>query len=141
MLTRLERQDEYMHPLGEEPTFNESMYFNVYDPSRRIGGFVRIGNRANEGHAEMTVCLYLPDGRVAFMFHRAASSDNEAFDAAGLRFEVIRPFDELSVSYAGRVVMLDDPHAMTDPKAAFAGNPYADATVQVNFNGVSTIFE
>ena len=29
-----------------------------------------MGNRPNEGYAEMTVCLYLPDGRVGFMFKR-----------------------------------------------------------------------
>ena len=56
MKVRLEPADEYMHP-GPEPTFNESMYFNLYDPDARLGGFVRIGNRPNEGHAEMTVCL------------------------------------------------------------------------------------
>ena len=62
---RLEPQDEYLHPLGPEPSFNESMYFNLFDPSRRLGGFFRLGNRANEGTGEMTACLYLPDGRVA----------------------------------------------------------------------------
>ena len=46
------------------------MYFNVYDPAEQVGGFFRLGNRANEGHGEMTVCLYLPDGRVGFMFKR-----------------------------------------------------------------------
>src|ERR1039458_7878141 len=54
-----------MHELGPEPNFNESMYFNAYDPQARLGGFFRLGNRANEGAGEMTICLYLPDGRVA----------------------------------------------------------------------------
>jgi hypothetical protein len=36
---------------------NESMYFNFFDRERGIGGFVRLGNRANEGRAEMTVTL------------------------------------------------------------------------------------
>ncbi len=31
-----------------------------------VGGWFRIGNRPNEGHAEMSACVYLPDGRVAF---------------------------------------------------------------------------
>src|ERR1700716_3875057 len=80
MALRLEPRDEYMHELGPEPNFNESMYFNLFDPSKRIGGFLRLGNRANEGYAEMTVCLYLPDGRVAFMFERPQISDNNAFE-------------------------------------------------------------
>jgi hypothetical protein len=70
MALRLEPSDEYMHELGPELNFNESMYFNIYDPAAAIGGFFRLGNRANEGTGEMTCCLYLPDGRVAFMFSR-----------------------------------------------------------------------
>ena len=66
MALRLDPEDEYMHELGPEPNFNESMYFNIYDPSVRLGGLFRLGNRANEGYAEMTTCIYLPDGRVAF---------------------------------------------------------------------------
>ncbi len=56
----------------------------------------------------MTICLYLPDGRVAFMFKRPEVHDNDAFDAAGMRFEVIEPFEHLRVSYDGKVVVLDD---------------------------------
>ncbi len=44
-----------MHELGPEPNFNESMYFNLYDPEEGVGGWFRCGNRANEGYAEMTV--------------------------------------------------------------------------------------
>jgi hypothetical protein len=137
---RLEPKDEYLHPLGDESTFNESMYFNVYDPSQRLGGFLRLGNRANEGYAEMTVCLYLPDGRVAFMFQRPGISSNDAFDAGGVHFDVIRPFEELEASYRGRVVLLDDPLEMADPKRAFTDNPHVECSVQLTFTGVSTMF-
>ena len=85
MGVRLEPQDEYLHELGPEETFNESMYFNLYDPAHDLGGFFRLANRANEGRGEMTVCLYLPDGRVGFMFQRPEVRDNDAFDAAGGR--------------------------------------------------------
>jgi hypothetical protein len=140
VVVRLEPQDEYLHPLGPEPTFNESMYFNVFDPSKRLGGFFRLGNRPNEGYAEMTVCLYLADGRVAFMFQRPPISSDGVFDAGGLRFEVIRPFEELDVSYTGRVVLLDNPLAMAEPRDAFANNPHDDCTARVTFRGVSTMF-
>lgn len=59
MRLRLEPSDEYMHPLEEATNFNESMYFNFYDHKENLGGFLRLGNRANEGYAEMTTCLYL----------------------------------------------------------------------------------
>jgi hypothetical protein len=137
---RLEPQDEYMHELGPEPNFNESMYFNVYDPAQRVGGWFRCGNRANEGHAEMTVCIYLPDGRVAFMFKRAEISNNDAFDAGGIRFEVVEPFERLEVSYTGKVVVLDEPLQMVDPKKAFTENPYSECEVRITYTRVSDMF-
>src|SRR5579884_3752182 len=140
MAIRLEPIDEYMHELGPEPNFNESMYFNVFDPSSQMGGFLRLGNRANEGQAEMTVCLYLPDGRVAFMFLRPKISDNNSFDAGGVRFNVVRPFEELEASYEGKVLLLDDPLCMKDPRAAFTNNPTADARVSLTFTGLSPMF-
>ena len=74
-----------MHELGPEPNFNESMYFNAFDPATRLGSFFRLGNRANEGSGEMTICLYLPDGRVGFMFARPHVTTNDAFDATASR--------------------------------------------------------
>ena len=81
-------EDDYTHELGPEPNFNESMYFNFFDTKEKLGGFVRLGNRANEGQAEMTVCLYLPDGRVLFAFKRPSIADNDAFDNQCLLPEV-----------------------------------------------------
>jgi hypothetical protein len=137
---RLDPADEYLHPLEEATNFNESMYFNAYDPLRRVGGFLRLGNRPNEGHAEMTVCLYLPDGRVAFMFGRPAITGNDAFDAGGMRFAVVEPFVALHTSYAGKVVVLDDPLALADPGRAFRENAWVDAAVELTHRAVSPVW-
>ncbi len=139
MKVRLEPSDEYMHP-GPEPTFNESMYFNLFDPAVGLGGFVRLGNRPNEGHAEMTVCLYLPERPMAFMFQRPEIADNERFDAGGASFEVVTPFEEIKVAYEGKVVLLDEPIDMADPRRAFTENPYGTATVDLTYRGVSRPF-
>jgi hypothetical protein len=140
MRMRLEPVDEYLHELGPEPNFNESMYFNLYDPATRVGAFFRVGNRANEGTGEMTVCVYLPDGRVGFMFKRPEVHDNDRFDSAGLRFEVIEPFEHLRVTYDGKLVLLDDPLAMADPRAAFTENPYTDCVAELDYRRVSDMF-
>ncbi|HXQ18425.1 MAG TPA: hypothetical protein VN781_02245 [Acidimicrobiales bacterium] len=129
-----------MHELGPEPNFNESMYFNAYDPATRLGAFFRLGNRANEGTGEMTICVYLPDGRVAFMFARPRISSNDAFDAAGMRFEVVTPFEELKVSYEGPVVLLTDPLEMADPRRAFTSNPHTAGSVRLVYRGGSAMF-
>jgi hypothetical protein len=129
-----------MHELGPEPNFNESMYFNVVDPSSLVGAFFRLGNRANEGTGEMTVCLSLPDGRVAFMFQRPRVTTNDAFDAAGMRFDVVEPFAALRVSYDGPVLLLDDPMVLTDPRAAFRTSATAECSVALEYRGLSAMF-
>ncbi len=134
---RLDAVDEQMHELGPETNFNESMYFNVYDASQRLGGFVRLGNRANEGKAEMTVCLYLPDGRVAFAFERPAISSNDAFDAGGMRFDVVEAFKELTVAFDGEVLLLAEGQAMADPGAAYRDSPRTTASIRLRYEGVS----
>ena len=77
MAVRLEPSDEYMHELGPESNFNESMYINCFDPRQQVGGWFRMGNRANEGYAEMTVCLYLPPERLAGRVHVQAPADRQ----------------------------------------------------------------
>ena len=136
---RLEPADEYTHAVEDDPTFNESMYFNLFDPRARVGGFFRLGNRPNEGHAEMTVCLYLPGGEVAFMFGRPAIPGNEAFDAAGLRFETVEPFEALRVTYSGPVALLADPLTMRDPKRAFAEAETVECEVELDYRGLSPV--
>jgi hypothetical protein len=140
MGVRLDPVDEYMHELGPETNFNESMYFNAFDPTINLGGFFRLGNRANEGSGEMTMCLFLPDGRVAFMFRRPKITSNDAFDVAGMRFEVVEPFVELRVSYDGDAVILDDPLQMADPRHAFVSNPHTHCTVRLVYRGCSAMF-
>lgn len=137
MRIRLDPADEYMHSLEEASNFNESMYFNVYDPEAGMGGFFRLGNRANEGYAEMTTCLYLPDGRVAFMFDRPRIEHNDAFDAGGMRFEVVEPFTALKVTYSGRAVILDDPLVMANPRKAFTESPWTEVEASLDYYGVS----
>jgi hypothetical protein len=135
MAVRLEPSDEYTHELGPEPNFNESMYINLIDPATRVGSFFRLGNRANEGYAEMTVCVYLPDGRVGFMFKRPTITDNDRLDAGGLTWEIVTPFEELRVRYEGKLVLLDDPSQMADPKQAFTDNPYVEGHADLTFTG------
>ena len=136
----LAAEDEYTHAPGTEPTFDESMYFNVFDPAAEVGGFFRLGNRPNEGHAEMTVCLYLPDGSVGFMFGRPGVGGNDGFDAAGLRFEVIEPFAALRVAYDGPLALLPDPLAMRDPRSAFAAAEQVRCSLELTYRGLAPAF-
>jgi hypothetical protein len=132
--------DDLMHPNSGEPNFNESAYYNFYDHRARLGGFVRLGNRPNEGHAEMTVCVYLPDGRVAFMFRRPEIAGNDRFAAGGLGFEVRAPFREHAVRYAGDCVVLARPLDLLDPRRAFTENPHRPVEIDLRWDGLSPGF-
>ena len=52
-LVRLDT-DDLMHPDTGEENYNESAYYNFYDPACGLGGFARPGNRPNERRAGMT---------------------------------------------------------------------------------------
>jgi hypothetical protein len=133
---RLEPNDDYLHPVEAASNFNESRYYNWFDPGAGTGGWVRMGNRPNEGYAEMTVCLYLPDGRVAFNYKRPKIEGHEAHDAGGLRFEVVAPYEEHRVTYDGKVCVLARPREMADPTRAFKDNPHAACTVDLALKAV-----
>jgi hypothetical protein len=140
MAVRLLPEDESMHENTGESNFNESMYFNFFDTAQRLGGFVRIGNRPNEGHAETTICLYEPDGSVVFNFKRPAITDNAGFDAGGMRFDVDKPFERLRVAYRGKACRLADPLAMSDPGRAFRESPFVLVDVALEIRGVGPMF-
>src|ERR1700712_3613902 len=108
-------EDEYPHAPGTETNFNESVYLNGFDSRTGVGGWMRLGNRVNEGHAELSVCFYLPDGRIACSFQRPSISSNERFEAGGLAYSVIDPLKSVAMHFVGELIIVDDPEALREP--------------------------
>ncbi len=133
-------EDDYTHPLGPEPNFNDSMYFNFFDNSRALGGFLRIGNRANERYAEVTLCLYLPTGEVLFNYKRPEITHNDAFDAGGMRFETVEPLVRLRTTYEGSAVFLEHPEHMSDPGQAFRENPHKKVSIDLTHGALGPVY-
>ncbi|HOO91155.1 MAG TPA: hypothetical protein PLA74_10075, partial [Syntrophales bacterium] len=98
------------------------------------------GNRPNEGKAEVSCCIYLPDGRVGFFFNRPEISSNDALDAAGLKFKILEPFKRLRVTYDGQICVMENPHDMANPAKAFTENPIVDCSVALDYRGLGPIF-
>ena len=140
VVMKLTPEDDYMHPIEAASNFNESMYFNVFDQTNRIGGWFRLANRPNEGKGEMTCCIYLPDGRIGFMFRRPERHDNDALDGGGMTFTVVEPHKRLDVSYRGKLCLLSNPQEMADPAQAFKNNPVIESEITLSFVGVSPMF-
>jgi hypothetical protein len=122
-------EDELPHAPDSSVNFSESVYTNGFDPAGPLGAWMRLGNRVNEGYAELSVCAYLPDGRIACQFQRPSISHNDRFDAGGLSYSVIEPLRTVAMTFEGELLILDDPDALRDPKTLFADGPRAPARI------------
>lgn len=138
--TILEPQDEYPHQPDEAENYNESMYLNGFDIESEVGGWFRIGNRVNEGYAEMSVCIYLSDGRVGFAYAKPQITSNTEMKAGGLEISVVKPFEHLQIQYEGKVCLMADPLQMSNPREAFRNNPNVPCTVTLDVHGVSPMY-
>ena len=58
--------DERMHPVGDDPSWSESYYFNFVDPTTKLAMFTRMGFRPGDGWADGLHVVYLGGDRVAF---------------------------------------------------------------------------
>lgn len=135
----LEAADEYNHDPGTDAIFNESVYVNAFDHERRFGGWLRLGNRPNEGYAELAVCLFLPDGRIACQFQRPDISGNTAFAAGGMRYAIGEPFKSVSMHYEGEVLLVEDRGLFRDPKRLFNEPARAPCSLAWQISGCSPI--
>ena len=140
IIGNIKPEDDYTHPLGPEQNFNESVYFNFFDRAQNRGGFVRIGNRANEGWAEMTVIVYNADGSAFFNYQRPEIRNNYEWNAGGLKIEVLVAGEKLRTTYDGSAVYLKDPRAMADPGKAFGESPQRRLKLDLVHYGVGPIY-
>ena len=133
-------EDDFTHPLGPEKNFNESVYFNFFDPKKATGGFIRMGNRANEGYAEMTIMIFCADGSVFFNYKKPEIDNNDAWDAGGAEVQVIKAGDKIRTSYSGSALLMADPRDMKDPGKAFKSNPFKTIELDLLHFGVGPMY-
>jgi hypothetical protein len=136
----LEPGDESMHPVEVDQEFNESMLVTFFDRRADTGALLRIGNRVNEGYAEVTFCLFPPRLGALFQFQRAPITTNDRFDAGGLRFTVTAPGDAMEISYAGNVALFSDPRSLANPGQAFKEAPKAAVELELELHAVSPMY-
>jgi len=136
----LRPEDDYTHELGPEENFNESVYFNFFDPKQNRGGFVRMGNRANEGYAEMTVIVWNPDGSAVFNYDKPAINHNDAWHAGGLDISIVEPAELVNTVFDGSAVVLNEPKQMSDPGKAFKSNPRENLRIDLQHEAVGPMY-
>ena len=132
--------DDYTHPVGPEKNFNESVYFNFFDPTQKRGGFLRIGNRANEGYAEMTVIVWNPDGSAYFTYAKPEIDNNDRWAAGGIEIEITEPTERVLTRFDGKALFLEDPKVMENPSEAFKNNPRLKIRIDLEHVAVGPLY-
>lgn len=90
-------------PANDHPDWNQSFYFNFYDPAQKTGGFIRMGILENRKEANLWF-VFFRDGRPLFTRlnmnlpytkHRLA----EGVTLAGVTLKVLEPLKAASVVF------------------------------------------
>jgi hypothetical protein len=77
---------------------------------------------------------------VLFNFARPQIAHNDAFDAGGMRFEVLEPTQRLRTTYIGKVLELREPRAMADPRRAFKESPRRQVSLELVHDAVGPMY-
>ncbi|NKI15892.1 hypothetical protein HCU74_00535 [Spongiibacter sp. KMU-166] len=104
---------ESMHPVGNDPHWSESYYFNFYDPETQVGMFTRMGWRTGSGWADALHVLFLPGSRVVFTYGRRniernlSQYDND-LSVGNLTIKCLAPHEKWSLIYSGEAQDIAD---------------------------------
>jgi len=136
--------DERMHPVGTEPAWSESYYFNFVDPDSKVAMFTRMGFRPGDGWADGLHAVYLGGDRVAFTYgRRDIEADLHKYDhdltVGGLSLACVVPFENWEVSYRGPAQDIADAAILLERRKARPAGWYQAATLEmaVDFNALS----
>jgi len=133
----LQPNHESMHPVGSEPAWSESYYFNFVDPESKLGMFTRMGFRPGDGWADALHVVYLEGRRVAFTYgRRDIGADLSVYDGdlavGGLEIRCIRPHEEWEVSFAGRAQDIADASVLLERSKLRPEGWYSPANLNMN---------
>lgn len=90
-------------PANEHPDWNQSFYFNFYDPDKKTGGFIRIGILENREEANLWF-VFFRDGRPLFTrlnMNLPYTKDRllDGVTLAGVTAKVVEPMKSASISF------------------------------------------
>lgn len=136
----MDRRDEFPHDLCGNPDSNESVYFDFYDPSIRVGGFTKIERWGDSTASRVTTCCFLSDGRVAFSSRLSPETGQASFDSPGVEVDVVRPLEEVALAYRGEVRIPDEPRDRRSWGERQGGAPPVPVEVDMNFAAAAPVY-
>ena len=110
-------KDDFQHPVGEDPNWNESYYWVWADTKSEIAGFSRIGIKGNNGYMEALNGVCLGGTRIAFSHTRLpVKRDHTELSAGGLSYERIEPLKRWKLHMDGDVQDIPDGKILYAPR-------------------------
>jgi hypothetical protein len=108
---------DIIHEFGDQAEWNESFYFNFYDRSKDVCGFMRIGLKPNKNEKSVFCFFMLPDGSICGIKGAAAYNGPE-LSVSGLTFTKVEPEKRWKLSFGGIMGKMANPPAPL--KASFS---------------------
>lgn len=118
MLGNVRPEDEYPHSLSRHPGAEESVCYSFFDTSARLGAIARIQTLPAEGLTNAFLCCFMPDGGLVGMRAVRLPHTGEDFQAQALKVDVVRPFEEVDLTFEGLADMCDSPPVASHPRSA-----------------------
>ena len=126
-------------PATDDPLYNDSHYFNFFDYDHGIGAFTRICKLANRNASIGLFFIYLREGP-AFIFAQSEHIPRDLTDlrSGPMRYEIVRPLEELRIITRARFLRLENPKDWIDPVGLchrVSDGDFVDVDVDVTFKG------
>lgn len=128
---------EAMHPVGTEPAWSESYYFNFVDPDAKLAMFTRMGFRPGDGWADALHVVYLEGSRVAFTYgRRDIEADLTTYDGdltvGGLSIVCDEPHGSWTIRYDGPAQDIADGAILLERRKERPDGWYRPATLDMS---------
>ncbi len=105
----LKADDEWLHPVGSDSDWNESYYFNFFDYTKGISGFIRIGILPNKESDIGILVVSMKKGSIfAMAFNERATIGEGKLSIGGLEFNILKPLKGWRIGYSGEMLSMED---------------------------------
>lgn len=133
--------DEGTHGGLDQTNYNESVYFNFYDPLTKLGGILRTANRPSLGYKEFSVNIKLPDGGIAFRAAREPSTSNDSFSCGGLVLTMNEATRRWTLSFKGTLTRVHLPGRLaSNPGRVLKSSPTDECNIELSWCAASPMF-
>jgi hypothetical protein len=99
---------DIIHEFGSHQEWNESFYFNFYDRSNDVCGFMRIGLKPNKNEKDVFCFFMMPDGAI-LGFKVARPYDGPGLSVNGLAFNKVEPEKQWKLEFQGMMARMSNP--------------------------------